>query len=81
MSATNIGSNAYLAFILSGLVETPGLFNIWFMNHWGRKPTLMLALSISAIGCILGGFTSGTLRLILVLIGSIILFILKKQPT
>ena len=69
MSATNIGSNIYLTFILSGLVETPGLFNIWFMNHWGRKPTLMAALSISAIGCILAGFTSSKLKLIFVLIG------------
>ena len=70
MSATNLCSNVYLAFILSALVETPGLINIWFMNHWGRKPTLMAALSLSAIGCILAGFTSNySLKLILVLVG------------
>ena len=69
MSATSISSDVYIAFIMSGLVETPGLLNIWFMNHWGRKPTLMAALSLSAIGCILAGFTSRKLKLVLVLIG------------
>ena len=69
LSATNLCSNVYLAFILSALVETPGLINIWFMNHWGRKPTLILALSVAGLGCILGGFTSGVVRMILVLIG------------
>ena len=70
MSATNLSSNVYLAFILSALVETPSLVNIWFMNHWGRKPTLTLALSIAGFGCIVGGFTSGCIRMIMVLLGS-----------
>ena len=69
MSATSISSDVYIAFIMSGLVETPGLLNIWFMNHWGRKPTLMAALSISAMGCMVAGFTSRKLKLIFVLIG------------
>ena len=69
MSATNLSSNVYLAFILSALVETPSLVNIWFMNHWGRKPTLTLALSIAGFGCIIGGFTSGYIRMIMVLLG------------
>ena len=70
MSATNLSSNVYLAFILSALVETPSLVNIWFMNHWGRKPTLTLALSVAGFGCIVGGFTSGYIRMIMVLLGS-----------
>ena len=70
MSATGLSDNIYLAFILAAVVETPAVINIWFMGHWGRKPTLVLALSVAGIGCITGGFTSGTLRLILVLIGT-----------
>ena len=69
MSATSLSENIYLAFILTALVETPSMINIWFMVHWGRKPTLILALSMAGIGCIGGGFTSGILRMILVLIG------------
>ena len=69
MSATSLSENIYLAFILTALVETPSMINIWFMVHWGRKPTLILALSVAGIGCIGGGFTYGILRMILVLIG------------
>ena len=73
MSATSLSSNIYLAFILTALVETYGsMINIWFMVHWGRKPTLILALSVAGIGCIGGGFTSGILRMILVLIGKLL---------
>ena len=69
MSATNLSSNVYLAFILSAIVETPSLINIWFMSHWGRKPTLVLSLFVAGIGCLVGGLTSGTLRMVFVLIG------------
>ena len=69
MNATNLSSNVYLAFILSALVDAPSLINIWFMSHWGRKPTLVFALSVAGLGCILGGFTSGGLKLSLILIG------------
>ena len=71
MSATSLSQNVYLAFILSALVETPSLVNIWFMSHWGRKPTLVVSLLIAAIGCIVGGFTSGALKMTLILIGNI----------
>ena len=72
MSATNLSSNVYLAFILSALVETPSLVNIWFMNHWGRKPTLCLVLFIAGVFCIPAGYASGTLQTVLVLLGIII---------
>ena len=71
MSATSLSSNVYLAFIMSALVETPAMLNIWLMIHWGRKPTIIIALALAGAGCIAGGFTSGALKLIFVLIGTI----------
>ena len=69
MSATNLSSNVYIAFILSALVETPSLINIWFMSHWGRKPTLVLSLIVAGLGCIIGGLTTGNIRMAFVLLG------------
>ena len=70
MSATGLSDNIYLSFILSALVELPAyVISIWFMDHWGRKPTLVLSFVLCGICCILAGFTSGTLKLILALIG------------
>ena len=71
MSATSLSSNVYLAFIMSALVETPAMLNIWLMIHWGRKPTIIIALAVAGAGCIAGGFTSGALKLFFVLIGTI----------
>ena len=71
MSATSLSSNVYLAFIMSALVETPAMLNIWLMIHWGRKPTIIIALALAGAGCIIGGFTSGALKLFFVLIGTI----------
>ena len=71
MSATSLSSNVYLAFIMSALVETPAMLNIWLMIHWGRKPTIIIALALAGAGCIAGGFTSGALKLFFVLIGTI----------
>ena len=71
MSATSLSSNVYLAFIMSALVETPAMLNIWLMIHWGRKPTIIIALALAGAGCIAGGFTSGALKLFFVLIGKI----------
>ena len=71
MSATSLSSNVYLAFIMSALVETPAMLNIWLMIHWGRKPTIIIALALAGAGCIAGGFTSGALKLFFVLIGAI----------
>ena len=71
MNATSLSSNVYLAFIMSALVETPAMLNIWLMIHWGRKPTIIIALALAGAGCIAGGFTSGALKLFFVLIGTI----------
>ena len=71
MNATSLSSNVYLAFIMSALVETPAMLNIWLMIHWGRKPTIIIALAVAGAGCIAGGFTSGALKLFFVLIGTI----------
>ena len=71
MSATSLNDNIYLAFILAAVVEIPAYFiAILFMDHWGRKPTLLLSLFLGGICCIPAGFAPGTLQTILVLIGN-----------
>ena len=71
MSATSLNDNIYIAFILSAVVELPAYFiAIWFMDHWGRKPTLILCLFLGGVCCIPAGFAPGTLQTVLVLIGN-----------
>ena len=71
LSATSLSDNIYLSFILSGLVELPSLVAIWPMDHWGRKPTLVVSFLLCGICCIVAGYSDGTLKLILALVGNI----------
>ena len=71
MSTTGLSDDIYVAFILSALVELPAYFLvILLMDHWGRKPTLVLVLFIGGAFCIPAGFTEGGLQTALVLIGT-----------
>ena len=79
MSATDLSDNIYLAFILSALVEIPAYtVTIWIIDHWGRKPTLIASFMLCGIFCIVAAFTSGTLKLILSLIGKGFIYLSEK---
>lgn len=49
----NLGSNQYLSFLLSSLVELPSyLFCFAVMDKWGRRWPLCLSMMLSGISCI-----------------------------
>ena len=69
LSASELSDNVYLSVILLGLVELPALVVLWFMDHWGRKLTLVLSFSLCGICCIAAGYCAGTVKLVFALIG------------
>ena len=70
MSSTNIGSDVNLTFILTVAIEIPPYFFApWIVNHWGRKPVMVTSLLTSGICCILSGFTSGSAKVVMALLG------------
>ena len=52
LCAGDLSDNIYLSFILLGLVELPALIAIWFLDHWGRNPTLVVSFLLCGICCI-----------------------------
>ena len=70
MSTTSLSSNIYLAFILSALTELPAYtLSPWFIDHWGRKPTLVFSLFLGGVCCIPAGYAPGDFQLALTLLG------------
>ena len=70
MSATGLSDDPAVAFILSAIVEVPSYFvAAYLIDYWGRKPLTAFSLLLAGVTCIPAGFASGTLQLILVLIG------------
>ena len=74
-SAPELSDNVFLSVILLALVDLPALAVIWFMDHWGRKPTLVVSFLICGICCIASGYSVGTMKLVLALIGIEILIL------
>ncbi|XP_072036728.1 organic cation transporter protein-like [Amphiura filiformis] len=58
LNIPNLGTNSYLAFFFSGLVEIPAyLYAIWACQHFGgRKFNLTGALLLAGGSCLLTGF-------------------------
>ena len=70
LSASDLSDNVYVSVILMGLVELPSIpYCIWFMDHWGRKPTLVFSFLMCGICCIAAAYCDGALKLALALIG------------
>ena len=72
MSATGLGGNIFVSFILTALVEIPSyIFNILVMDHWGRKPIFVSSLMLTGIGSITAAFMAdGIGKTVLALIGN-----------
>ena len=72
MSSTSLSNNIYLAFILSALTELPAYtLSPWFIDHWGRKPTLVFSLFLGGVCCIPAGYAPGDFQLALTLLGKL----------
>ena len=72
MSSTSLSDNVYLAFIYSALTELPAYtLSVWFIDHWGRKPTLVFSLFLGGVCCIPAGYAPGNFKLALSLLGNI----------
>ena len=57
MSATGLGGNIFVSFILLAMIEIPSyVFNILVMDHWGRKPIFVSSLLLTGVACISAGF-------------------------
>ncbi|XP_072036718.1 organic cation transporter protein-like [Amphiura filiformis] len=58
LNIPNLGTNDYLAFFVSGLVEIPAyMYAIWACQHFGgRKLNLAGTLLISGVTCLITGF-------------------------
>ena len=57
MSATKLGSDIFVSFILTALVEIPSyIFCSLVMDHWGRKPIFVSALFLTGATAIPAGF-------------------------
>ena len=53
LSTSELGSDPYLAFFLSGLVEVPAyVWSIFGMEWFGRKPNLIGLMVLGGIACI-----------------------------
>ena len=53
LSTSDLGSDPYVAFFLSGLVEVPAYAFVLFSNEWlGRKLSLMGLLIVGGIACL-----------------------------
>lgn len=49
-----LGSNEYLSFFLSSVIEIPSCLFCWFiMDRWGRRWPLTLSMLLSGISCII----------------------------
>lgn len=49
----SLGSNEYVSFLLSSLVEIPSYFVCWLMmDRWGRRWPLCLCMILSGVSCI-----------------------------
>ena len=91
MSSTSLSDNVYLAFIYSALTELPAyVLSPWFIDHWGRKPTLTFSFFLGGICCIPAGYAPGNFKLILSLIGKfgctvafaiVFLYTMEMYPT
>ena len=71
MSATSLGGNIFISFILTALIELPSyIFCILIMDHWGRKPIFVSALFLTGISAISAGVIKNiTVKTIMFLIG------------
>ena len=58
LSTPSLGSDPYLAFFLSGLVEIPAnIYTMWAIQHFGgRKLTFIGGVLISGFACVIIGF-------------------------
>ena len=57
MSATGLGGNIFVSFILMALIEIPSfIFAILVMDHWGRKPIFVSSLFLTGIAAIPAAF-------------------------
>ena len=72
MSATGLGGNIFVSFILLAMIEIPSyVFNILVMDHWGRKPIFVSSLLLTGVACISAGFLDdGAGKTVLALIGT-----------
>ena len=72
MSATGLGGNIFVSFILLAMIEIPSyVFNILVMDHWGRKPIFVSSLFLTGVACISAGFLDdGAGKTVLALIGT-----------
>ena len=71
MSATGLGGNIFVSFILTALIEIPSyIFCILVMDHWGRKPIFVSSLLLTGIAAIPAAFMDdGVGKTILALAG------------
>ena len=76
MSMTQLGGDIFINFILAAVGEILGYFyNLIVADYWGRKPTLVVSFLICGICCIASGYSAGTMKLVLALIGIEILIL------
>ena len=69
MSSTSLSDNVYLAFIYSALMELPAYsISCWFIDYWGRKPTLVFSLFLGGVCCIPAGYAPGNFKMALSLL-------------
>lgn len=73
MSSTLLGGDIFVNFELVAVVEVAANIAIlFFINHWGRKATLMFGFLLSGVGCSILGFLpsiEGPAALIMLLMG------------
>lgn len=72
MSATGLGSDIFVSFILTALIEIPSyIFCVFVMDYWGRKPIFVSALFLTGAAAIPAAFMDeGTTRTTLALVGT-----------
>ena len=72
MSATNLGGDIYVNFILAALIEIPSyFFCVFVMDYWGRKPIFVSALLLTGMAAIPAGFLEdGAAKTVLALAGN-----------
>ena len=72
MGATKLGSNIFVSFILTALIEIPSyIFCTLVMDHWGRKPIFVSALFLTGATAVPAGFLAddNVVRTVLALAG------------
>ena len=57
MASTGFGSNIFVSFILSAVVEIPSyIYCTLVMDRWGRKPIFVSSLLLTGVACIPAAF-------------------------